>query len=54
MLSVYNVSEWSNILNDIYKTLKLNSYLELVEYDFVIKHDNLLNNKYTKKIIKVK
>lgn len=50
MLSVYNVSEWSNILNDIYKTLKVNSYLELVEYDFVIKHDNLLNNKYTKKI----
>jgi hypothetical protein len=50
MLSVYNVSEWSNILNDIYKTLKVNSYFELVEYDFVIKHDDLLNNKYTKKI----
>lgn len=50
MSSVYTFFEWNNILKEIYRILKHDAYLELVEYDFIIKHDNLINNKFSNKI----
>lgn len=38
MISVYNRIEWENILKEIYRVLKNKGYVEIVEYNFMIKH----------------
>lgn len=52
MVTVYTNMEWLNIIKDIFNTLKEGAYAEFVEYDFVIKHDNLINDKFSNKINK--
>lgn len=50
MLSVYTLLEWEKIIKEIFRVLKRKCYAEFVEYDFIIKHDNLINNKFSNKI----
>lgn len=38
MISVYNTYEWDHLISEIYRVLKPNGYVELVEYDFIIEH----------------
>lgn len=48
MLSVYNFIEWQNIINEMNRVLKKDGYIELVEFDFIIKHKNNINDKFSK------
>lgn len=47
MISVYKNNEWDNIIEEVYRTLRKNSYFEFVEYDVNIYHDNLLDNNFS-------
>lgn len=47
MLSIYNKYEWSNIVNEIYKVLKIGGYAEFVEFNFIINHKKLISNTYS-------
>lgn len=44
MISVYNIAEWKHVIKEIFRILKINGYMEIVEFDFIIKHKNVLNN----------
>lgn len=48
MLSVYNFIEWQNIIKEMKRVLKKDGYIELVEFDFIIKNKKNINDKFSK------
>lgn len=55
MITVYNLKQWDNIIQEIYRLLKPGKYAEFVEYDFIIKNvkesyiTNIINEYLDKK-----
>lgn len=38
MISVYNIKQWNNIINEMYRILEHDGYAEIIEYDIKIKN----------------
>lgn len=44
MISIYNNFEWDHLLSEIYRVLKNGGYFEIVEYNFIVKHEDNNNS----------